>query len=104
MPPVFASAPKARSTTPFSCCGVVGTTWHSEHATGFERLPFTCAWCAPTPTAVVALLFLVSMGGAAFTLTSAPATAAYVALVVPWQVVHVRFTTSTVPLMCVGAL
>jgi hypothetical protein len=66
-------------------------------------VPFTCTWCTPTPTAVVALPFFVSTGGAAFTFASAPATATSVAL--PWHVVQVSVAmTSTAPLMWLAAL
>src|ERR671931_591596 len=100
--PVVASVPKAICTVPLECDVVYVATaapWHSAQATGLERLPFTCTWCAPTPCAVVALLPFVSIGGAAFTLASAPATATRLAL--PWQLVQVSATTSSVPLMCV---
>src|SRR5690242_21078525 len=51
-------------------------------------LSTTCFWCAPTPSAVVRTLPLVSAGGAGFT------------PVVPWHDVQLRFATSIAPFMC----
>src|SRR6266542_540716 len=73
-PLVLASEPNTTWVVPSACCVEVGTGWHSEQPTGFDRLPFTCTWCTPTPAAVVALLFFESTGGAAFTFASAPVT------------------------------
>lgn len=44
----------------------VGTAWHAEHGTGAEirELASRCAWCAPTPSAVVNVLPARSTGGA----------------------------------------
>jgi hypothetical protein len=42
-----------------------GTTWHSLQASGrLAAPPSRCAWCAPTPTALTAVLPDVSTGGA----------------------------------------
>jgi hypothetical protein len=100
---VFASAPKATLTVPLECAVEVGTawSWQSPQASGWETPPvlFTCAWWAPTRAPVVAPEE--SLGGAALTLASAPATAARAAS--PWQLVQVRVTTSTLPSTWVAA-
>src|SRR5512133_4010762 len=63
-------------------------TWHSVQGIACRSAPpLTCAWCAPTPTNVVAELPLVSIGGAGLS-------------VEPWQEVQVSPATSTVPSMC----
>jgi hypothetical protein len=100
-PPVPATPPKATVTTPFACCGVVGTAplWHSAQSAWREREPATCVTCAPTPRDVTAELFWVSTGGAAATFASAPVLPA-----VPWHSVQFSGTTSMVPLMCVATL
>ena len=94
-PPVFESEPNTTSTAPFEWVVLVGTTWHSPQAVPAESVPATrWRWWAPTPRAVVAVLPLASLGGAAGR-SGLSVVATRVAS--PWQEEQVRFATSTFP-------
>src|SRR5689334_251767 len=89
-PPATARPPNWSVGLPFRCvvdaAVEVGTGWHSAHWIGAVRPDglFTCAWCAPTTSEDP--LPCVSVGGAAWTRGSAPATAARDGS--PWQEVQ----------------
>src|SRR4051812_15418138 len=80
------------STAPLECEVLFGTRWHSEQDIALRNGPFArCAWCAPTAREVVAVSPCVPIGGAGV-------------VPLPWQLVQVRFATSTLPFMCVSRL
>src|SRR5512140_2289745 len=80
--------PNVISTIPLLCELDVGITWQSAHCIGLADQSFllTCAMCAPTARSVVRVSPLVPLGGATFTLGSAPAMPTRVAS--PWHVEH----------------
>ena len=65
-PPLEASGPQARSRVPLGWVPWPGMAWHSVQAMAPRSEPaFRWAWWAPTPGEVVAVLPVVSLGGAA---------------------------------------
>src|SRR5512137_1241110 len=90
-------------TVPLACDVLVGTVWQSVQAMAAERRRVFWRWArwAPTPRAVVAVLPVVSTGGAA---ASCGLSVVAARPAVPWQLVQVMATTSTTPLMWVAAL
>ena len=91
--PVLARLPKTTSTTPFEWAALVTAVWHSPHAVPAESAPATrWRWWAPTPRALVAVLPLVSAGGAA---GSEGLRAVATRAASPWQEVHERVRSRT---------
>ena len=73
---------------PFECSAVVGTAWQASQPSAVRIAPVvTCAWCAPTARAVVAVSPFVAMGGAAFASE-------------PWHVLQPSGPRSRVPFTC----
>ena len=94
-PPLEASVPQARSRVPLGWVPCPGEAWHSVQAMALRSEPaFRWAWWAPTPAEVVALLPVVSLGGAAGR-SGLRAVATRVAS--PWQPVQPVTLTSTLP-------
>ena len=89
------------STVPFECALPIGTVWQSVQTIVTRIVPATrCAWCAPTPRAVVAVFPLRSAGGAA-------ASSTFVRVASPWQEVqdcgeHAGPPISRIPVLCVA--
>ena len=84
------------STVPFECEPLVGTAWQSVQTIATRIVPATrCAWCAPTPRAVVAVFPARSTGGAGRIAT-------FVRVASPWQDVQLPPLVSTVPFRCVA--